>query len=77
MVDSTGHRKRVTSPHICPRCGGALIAGTAESEPICLNCGYVAFASGLTPQAAEAELSNRPSLPVATDRDSWHRADWP
>ena len=55
---------------ICPRCGGALIGDAAESEPACLNCGYVAYASGLTTQAADAELAKRPSLPIATAGDA-------
>jgi len=69
MAESTTLQDQTMSPARCPRCNGTLITGAAESEPICLNCGYVAYASGLTPQAAEAELSNRPSLPIATAAD--------
>jgi ribosomal protein S27AE len=75
MDDSTALRKRAMSTPICPRCVGTLIAGAAESEPVCLNCGYVAYASRLTPQAADAELSNRPSLPIASAGDLRYPAD--
>jgi DNA-directed RNA polymerase subunit M/transcription elongation factor TFIIS len=75
MAESTTLRERAMSTAVCPRCGGTLIPGAAESEPVCLNCGYVAYASGLTPHAVEAELSNRPSLPTAKASDVRHHTD--
>ena len=75
MAELTTLRERAMSPAFCPRCGGTLIAGAVESEPVCLNCGYVAYASGLTTQAADAELAQRPSLPIATAGDLRHDTD--
>lgn len=57
----------------CPRCRGRLIAGPADSEASCVNCGHLAYASGLTIAEANAELANRPSLPVAPAGDARRR----
>ena len=75
MAESTTLREQTLSPARCPRCCGTLITGAAESEPLCLNCGYVAYASGLTPQAADAELAKRPSLPIAKASDLRQHTD--